>query len=158
MKSIVAGLVVWLVSVPVAFAQSPVSESAPRSEAVPEITVYKSPTCGCCKKWISHLRQNGFHVVAQDVISMGTVKQKYAVPQMLRSCHTAVVNGYVIEGHVPAADIRRLLKSRPPLWGLAVPGMPIGSPGMEQGNQRQPYGVLSVDRNGQVDVFSLHNQ
>lgn len=124
---------------------------------VPEITVYKNPTCGCCKKWIGHLKQNGFRVVAQDVEHMAPVKQKYAVPAMLRSCHTAVVNGYVIEGHVPAADIKRLLESRAPLWGLAVPGMPIGSPGMEQGKHRQPYGVLSVGRDGEIDVFALYN-
>ncbi len=132
--------------------------AAPPAGTVPEITVYKSPTCGCCKKWISHLRENGFSVTAKDVADMRPIKQKYGVPPKLSSCHTAVVDGYVIEGHVPAADIRRLLDSRAPLWGLTVPGMPIGSPGMEQGPRREPYGVLSIDRKGEVDVYSLYHQ
>ena len=100
--------------------------------AVPStpVTVYKSPTCGCCGKWVEHLGENGFEVETVDVNAMTSVKESLGVPQSMYSCHTAQVGGYVIEGHVPAADITRLLQQRPPIAGLAVPGMPIGSPGL----------------------------
>jgi len=120
-----------------------------------EITVYKSPTCGCCKKWVSHLRDNGFTVVAHDVQSVVPYKIKNGVTQELASCHTATVNGYTIEGHVPASDIKRLLKEKPKITGLAVPGMPMGSPGME-GNRKDAYNVVSFDADGNLKVFSSY--
>jgi len=120
------------------------------------IQVYKDATCGCCANWVEHLRRNGFAPTAENVADMNTVKQTYGVPARTRSCHTAVVDGYVIEGHVPAAEIHRLLTTRPRVAGLAVPGMPIGSPGMEGANPR-PYDVLTFDKSGKTTVFSTQN-
>lgn len=120
----------------------------------PVVTVYKSPSCGCCGKWVDHLRANGFRVTVHDVQNVEPFKERYGVPQRLGSCHTATVNGYVIEGHVPAADIRRLLAEKPKVKGLAVPGMPVGSPGMEQGNVKEPYDVVSFDETGRSAVYA----
>ena len=131
---------------------SPATPVQPTS-AGPVATVYKSPTCGCCSLWGRHLEQEGFEVVAVDRTDMTVVKDSLGVPGDLASCHTAVIDGYVVEGHVPAASIRRLLEERPEARGLAVPGMPLGSPGMEQGDLRQSYDVLLVDRNGEAVVF-----
>jgi len=123
---------------------------------VREVVVYKSPTCGCCNKWISHLQQTGFKVEAHDVKDIVPYKKRHGVTPQLASCHTAIVDGYVIEGHVPASDIKRLLRERPKVTGLAVPGMPIGSPGMEQGSYKQPYNVISFDEKGEKKVFASH--
>ena len=132
------------------FAISPVFAQA-------DITVYKSPTCGCCKKWISHLEDNGFKVKSVDMQSVTPKKIEFGITPQLASCHTAVVNGYVIEGHVPASDIKRLLKDKPKdVRGLTVPGMPIGSPGMEQGSRKDPYAVLTIDKKGGTTVYSRH--
>jgi len=120
-----------------------------------EVVVYKSPTCGCCKQWIKHLEANGFTVKAKDVANVNPYKAKNGVPMRLASCHTAKVGGYVIEGHVPAADIKRLLKERPKVTGLTVPGMPEGSPGME-GPHPQRYDVLTFDADGRISVFASH--
>lgn len=120
-----------------------------------EVTVYKSPTCGCCEKWIDHLEDNGFDVVSKDVRDLSAVKAAYAVAPRLASCHTALVDGYVVEGHVPAVDIKRLLAERPPVKGLAVPGMPMGSPGME-GPRNDPYDVVTFDGEGRTKVFARH--
>ena len=118
-----------------------------------KITVYKDPGCGCCKNWIEHLVKHGYAVDAKDTPAMAEVKRTLGVPEALTSCHTAVVNGYLIEGHVPAADIAKLLKEKPKVAGLAVPGMPMGSPGME-GPRQQHYQVLSFDKNGKTKVFA----
>jgi len=122
------------------------------------VAIYKTPTCGCCSLWVKHLAQNGFTTKVTDMESLEDVKTTNNVPRQARSCHTAVVDGYVIEGHVPAAEIQRLLKERPKgVIGLAVPGMPIGSPGMEvQGMTPQAYNVLAFDKSGQVTVFAKH--
>ena len=120
-----------------------------------EVTVYKSPTCGCCTKWIAHLEANGFKVNAHDVADLTQVKREHGVRRELTSCHTALVDGYVIEGHVPANDIQRLLQERPDVVGLAVPGMVMGSPGME-GPTSEPYNVLTFDREGNTTVFAKH--
>ncbi len=121
----------------------------------PKITVYKDPSCGCCKSWIEHLIKHGYPVDAKDTPQMTEVKRTLGVPDALTSCHTAVVNGYLIEGHVPAADIAKLLKEKPKVAGLAVPGMPVGSPGME-GPRKVHYQVLSFDRNGKTKVFASY--
>jgi len=121
----------------------------------PTITVYKDPACGCCKKWIEHLVKNGYRVDAKDTPNMTEIKRTLGVPETLTACHTAVVNGYLIEGHVPAADIDRLLEQKPGVAGLAVPGMPAGSPGME-GMGTQRYQVLTFDKNGKTKVFASH--
>lgn len=127
------------------------------SEAQPRILVHKSPTCGCCGDWVTHLRQNGFEVEVQEVDDLEPVALRLGVPEQLRSCHTGEIGGYFVEGHVPAADIRRLLAERPNALGITVPGMPIGSPGMERGNVRQAFQVLLVDRSGTPSVFANHS-
>lgn len=122
------------------------------------VAIYKTPTCGCCSLWVKHLEQHGFTTKVTDMDSVDDVKNANNVPRQARSCHTAIVDGYVIEGHVPAADVQRLLKERPRgVIGLAVPGMPIGSPGMEvQGMSAQQYNVLAFDKSGQTTVFAKH--
>ena len=117
--------------------------------------VYKSPTCGCCSKWIDHLEANGFEVESKDVVDVAPVKRMNGVPMNLASCHTAIIGGYFIEGHVPAEDVKRLLAERPDVVGLAVPNMPMGSPGME-GPRSERYSVLAVKKDGSVEVFSQH--
>ena len=124
-----------------------------RGQQSPKVDVYKDPTCGCCTNWVTHMKMRGFDTTVMDVRDIAAVKTKYRVPNQLRSCHTALVGGYVIEGHVPATDVQRLLKQRPKVVGLAVPGMPIGSPGMEGQNGR-PYDVLTFDAAGKTTVFS----
>lgn len=126
------------------------------SAAAPAIQVYKTKTCGCCSKWVDHLRANGFNPTVTDVPSTAEYRRKYGVPEKVASCHTAVVNGYAIEGHVPAADIHKLIKTRPTAKGIAVPGMPLGSPGMEQGDRRAPYSVLLFDGSGKVSEFNKY--
>jgi len=123
----------------------------------PTVRVYKSPTCGCCASWVKHLEQHGFMTAVTETEDVAAVKAKHNVPARVQSCHTALVDGYVLEGHVPAADVQRLLKERPSVAGLAVPGMPIGSPGMEVANMKpQAYDVVSFDRQGQLKVFASH--
>lgn len=119
------------------------------------ITVYKSPTCGCCTKWISHLEENGFKVEARNTNNVNKYKQEAGLQPGLASCHTAFVDGYAIEGHVPASDIKRLLAERPAVKGLTVPGMPMGSPGME-GPRKDRYSVLTFDESGKTTVYSTH--
>ncbi len=118
-----------------------------------DIVVYRSPTCGCCGKWLKHLEKHQFEV--RDVITedMDSIKQKYGIPRQLASCHTAVVDGYVIEGHVPAADIKTLLKDKPDIIGITVPGMPSGTPGMEMGDRKDAFNVISFDKDGHIKVF-----
>jgi hypothetical protein len=120
-----------------------------------EVTVYKSPACGCCKGWVAHMERNGFSMKANDINDVSPVKTRNGVPTRLWSCHTALVDGYVIEGHVPAGDIQRLLRERPDVRGLAVPGMVVGSPGME-GARRDRYQVLSFDNDGKTAVYASH--
>jgi hypothetical protein len=125
----------------------------------PLVKVYKDPSCGCCAKWVDHLKQQGFNTQTTEVADIDAVKNDNRVPQKARSCHTAVVDGYVLEGHVPAADVQRMLKERPAgVIGLAVPGMPVGSPGMEVGTRVQPYDVLAFDKDGKTQVFASHGR
>ena len=132
-----------------------VSLGASPAKAADAVTVYRSPSCGCCEDWVEHLRANGFTVVVKNVEDVAQAKRRFSVPAQLQSCHTAIVDGYAVEGHVPASDIRRLLAERPRATGLAVPGMPIGSPGMEQGNQREPYSTILFGPGGQ-SVYARH--
>jgi hypothetical protein len=161
-----APAVALLVIAPLAAACSRTGESAPVAEGAasvattaaaatgPTITVYKSPTCGCCTKWEEHLREHGFRVesVARDDVA--SIKREQGVPQALQSCHTGVVEGYAVEGHVPADVIRKLLAERPPVKGIAVPGMPMGSPGME-GPYKDDYEVFTFDETGPKDVYAV---
>jgi hypothetical protein len=123
--------------------------------ALPPLTVYKNATCGCCGEWEKHMRASGFRVESKSLEDVTPVKQKLGVPQALYSCHTAVLGGYVIEGHVPASDVKRLLRERAPVQGLAVPGMVVGSPGME-GGAPQPYETIAFDARGRTSVFERH--
>ncbi|MCW5636691.1 MAG: DUF411 domain-containing protein [Rubrivivax sp.] len=135
---------------------APAAEAAPPTGALVE--VWKSPTCGCCKEWIAHMEAHGFRVRVHDTGNTAA-RARLGIPLALGSCHTALVAGYALEGHVPAADVRRLLKEKPQAIGLAVPGMPIGSPGMdgpEYGPRRDPYDVLLVAKDGASRVFSSH--
>ncbi|MFQ5938123.1 MAG: DUF411 domain-containing protein [Acidiferrobacterales bacterium] len=118
-----------------------------------EVVVYKSATCGCCKDWIRHLEANGFAVKAHDVSDLAALKRQNGVSRRLASCHTARIGDYVIEGHVPAQDIKRLLAAKPNVKGLAVPGMPVGSPGMEVGARKDRYNVYTFDKAGRTTVY-----
>lgn len=120
-----------------------------------QVEVFKSPTCGCCGKWVEHLRENGFAVQAHDVGDVPGERRRLGMPERFGSCHTAKVGGYLIEGHVPAADIARLLKEKPKALGLAVPSMPPGSPGMES-PRPIPYQTLLVGADGSSRVFASH--
>ena len=124
--------------------------------AAETMTVYKSPTCGCCSEWAQHMKRAGFDVQIREVPDILPYEQKFGVPQALSSCHVATVGGYAIEGHVPASDIKRLLKERPKAKGLAAPGMPQGSPGMEQGRPKDRYETLLFDAAGKYTVFERH--
>jgi hypothetical protein len=128
---------------------------APASAEPAKVQIYKSPTCGCCQKWVDHLKSSGYDVSVSNVSDVGPVKRELGVPQGAASCHTALVGGYFVEGHVPAEDIARLLAEHPDVAGLAVPGMPLGSPGMEGPNAR-PYKVFAVKRDGTMTVFAEH--
>jgi len=123
--------------------------------AEPTITVYKNEGCGCCELWIKHLQKNGFAVKAYDVPDPDQYRTKLGLPEKLSACHTGVVDGYAVQGHVPAREIKRLLAERPKAKGLAVPGMPEGSPGMES-NRPQPYDVLLVKPDGTTAVFQSY--
>ena len=144
MKPLRIALTLALLSTTTAFAQG-----------APKVEVFKSPSCGCCGAWVDHMRQNGFQVSTHDVSDVPAERKKLGMPDRLGSCHSAKVAGYVIEGHVPAADIRRLLKDRPQAIGLTVPGMVPGSPGMEAA-KTMPYDTLLVARDGTTRVFARH--
>lgn len=134
------------------------SAPAMADTAKPEVTVYKSASCGCCGGWVEHMRANGYTVHAKNVEAMDMVKQMMGVPPAMESCHTATVAGYVVEGHVPAEAVDRLIAERPQAAGLAVPGMPMGSPGMEQGGMSEPYAALLFDHAGQTKTFAEYGR
>ena len=120
------------------------------------MVVYRSPSCECCGKWLEHIKSNNFTV--KDIVTddVQTVKDKYGVSAAMASCHTAIVDGYVIEGHVPANDIMNLLKTKPKIAGIAVPGMPKGTPGMEMGDKKDSYDVVSFDKENNYKVFNSY--
>jgi hypothetical protein len=117
------------------------------------IKVYKDPNCGCCKEWVKHLEQNGFTVEVMDMPDLSAVKAKYGISPDMQACHTGVIGDYVVEGHVPADLIVKMLEEKPAIVGLAVPGMPMGSPGME-GATKERYDVLTFDRAGRTTVYA----
>lgn len=126
-----------------------------KENSLPIVEVYKSPSCGCCAKWVDHLKANGFQVIARDVDDVMAHKYRLGVPPAMGSCHTAEVGGYLVEGHVPANEIKRLLKEQPSARGLAVPAMPMGSPGME-GKRKDAYEVLLIDRDGSTRPYARY--
>ncbi|AFY55691.1 putative metal-binding protein [Rivularia sp. PCC 7116] len=129
-------------------------ETQPLYSGAKEVTVYRSPYCGCCEDWVKHMQKHGFKI-KDDIKTeeMAAIKQEYKVPQQLESCHTAIIDGYVMEGHVPADDIKRFVAQSPNKIGLSVPGMPSGTPGMEMGNKKDPFPVVSFNNNGEIQVF-----
>jgi len=156
--SAVGGAMLFKAKQPAQAAQQlKMSQAAAADENLPEVTVYKSATCGCCNKWITHLENEGFTVVSHDKDDMNTIKMEAGLQPELASCHTAFVDGYVIEGHVPASDIKRLLKTKPAVLGLSAPGMPQKSPGMQaEGLVPQDYDVIAFDKAGQTSVFNRY--
>jgi hypothetical protein len=146
-RGFLAGMAgIWLVGLPRQKSAVPVA-----------ITIYKSRSCGCCTKWVDHVKAAGFDARVHDEENMDGLKDELGVPQEVRSCHTAVVGGFLIEGHVPAADIRQLLTRRPKVAGLAVPGMPTGTPGMaEPGSRISDFEVLAFQTDGSTTVFARH--
>ena len=137
-----------------AFISAPLLALA-RTDAEP-ITVWKTPNCGCCKDWVAHLRTSGFEVATHDVKDTATIRQRLGLPVKFASCHTAQLGAYVLEGHVPAQEIRRLMREKPKAVGLAVPGMPVGSPGMEMDGSREAYDVLLVLADGSSRVYQSY--
>jgi hypothetical protein len=143
-----------LVVLPLSASSIGAQQTRPAPSALPHMVVHKDPNCGCCSMWIQHMEKAGFSVTVSPDINLPAVRKKHGVPGPLQSCHTALVGGYVVEGHIPADDVKRLLRERPKVVGIAAPGMPIGSPGMEQGSTRQPYDVIAFDAAGKTSVFS----
>lgn len=122
----------------------------------PKVSVWKTPNCGCCKEWVKHLQANGFDVVTYDVKETASKREELGLPAKYASCHTATVNGYVLEGHVPAREVQRLLREKPAAIGLAVPGMPVGSPGMELDGATDAYDVMLVLKDGSASVYQSY--
>ncbi len=145
-----------LATVPLMFYAS-IRAGAQRGASPRAVTVYKDPTCGCCTKWSELLRQSGFAVTIRSIGELD--RSRYVVPSALNSCHTAILDGHIVQGHVPIADILRMMQQGDAVYGLAVPGMPIGSPGMEvPGVNSQPYDVIAFDRTGKSRVFASYGR
>ena len=140
-----------------AAAAAAVSLPVVAKEALPQVQVFKNPNCGCCGAWVEHMQAAGFSVTVTKVDDTSVARKRHGLPDRFGSCHTAVVGGYVVEGHVPANDVKKLLAMKPVAVGLAVPGMPVGSPGMEMGSRKDPYQVVLVAKDGRERVFSTHN-
>jgi hypothetical protein len=118
------------------------------------LVIYKSPACGCCGNWVNHVKANGFQTEIHDVDDVNAIKSKHGVPEELYSCHTALADGYVFEGHVPSDLVTKVLKEKPKIVGIAAPGMPIGSPGMEMGGRKDPYKIIAFTRDGKTSVYA----
>lgn len=147
-----AGVAAGLAAGAVSFAA--IGDLAAQPAAPRAITIYKDPNCGCCKEWVEHVRKAGFVPTVHDTTDMASVKSSMGVPKALESCHTARIGSYTIEGHVPADLITRLLKEKPVGRGLAVPGMPAGSPGMEMGGRKDKYDIMLFDKSGRSRVYA----
>jgi hypothetical protein len=147
-------LLALLLAGPIDFGQAPPAKRpVPPKPAAETVTVYRSRTCGCCGKWVQHMKDNGFDVVEHIVEQMDNAPNRDRVPQKLQSCHIATVRGYILEGHIPADVVKDMLKKRPEIEGIAVPGMPAGSPGMESPSP-QPYDVIAFTKQGKTFVFA----
>lgn len=156
---IAAALPVAGAGLAIALLPTAVLATTPTATATP-LEVWKDPNCGCCQDWVDHMQANGF-AVKVHATGNNAVRARLGLPQKLGSCHTALVGGYVVEGHVPASDVRKLLQQKPKALGLAVPGMPVGSPGMDgavYGDRRDPYDVLLVAHDGSTRVFNSYNK
>jgi len=133
-----------------------VSSAFSKDEQNKNITVYKNPECTCCKRWIKYLKKHNYNVTEKNTRDVFAEKKRLGVPEKISSCHTAVIDGYVVEGHATHRDIKRLLLLRPDIKGIAVPDMPIGTPGMESGDKKEKYNVMSFDKNGKINIFVKH--
>lgn len=131
--------------------------SSVQAANLPNAIMYRDPACTCCGAWMKHLQSQGFTVENVPTADIFTFKQKQGVTDDLASCHTAIIDGYVVEGHVPSDDIKRLLAQKPDIRGIAVPGMPVGTPGMEMGDKKDSYAVVSFDKRGQTKVFKQYS-
>lgn len=149
-------LVVGFFSANLSVAESVWDNSNENYEGELNITVYHDPKCGCCKDWVAHLHKHGFEVEDIKTTDMPSIKQRLGLPEKVASCHTAVIDNYLIEGHVPADDIKRLLKQKPDIHGLSVPAMPVGTPGMERGERKDPFAVISFDKEGNTEAFKQY--
>ena len=159
MKKIIIAMLLCSLAFSNAYAQSIWdTPSVDLKDTKMDIEVYRSPTCGCCGKWLEHLKKHGFNVHDNVVDDVQGIKNKYAVSAALASCHTAIINGYVVEGHVPAGDIKSMLQSKANIKGLAVPGMVAGSPGMEMGDRKAPFKVIAFDKEGQLTVYKTYDK
>ena len=143
LAAVLAGGSTWLLTRPDRAFAAPV-----------KMVIYKTPTCGCCKEWVTHVKDAGFVTEVHDLDDVAPIKTKHRVPAELGSCHTALVGGYVIEGHVPADLIHKILRDKPAFVGLAVPGMVMGSPGMEVGSRKEPYTVVAWDKANKVKTYA----
>lgn len=156
MMRVVALLLSLLMLSPTVWAESE-WDSTPTVVVSPiDITVYRSETCQCCHKWIKHLEHHGFRVVDQISNNVQSIKNEVNLPSPMRSCHTAMVGNYLIEGHVPAQDIHQLLKTKPAIRGLSVPAMPVGTPGMEMGERKDSFDVIGFDGAGKFSLFNRY--
>ena len=124
------------------------------ASSLPQVEVYKNPDCGCCSGWVEHMKAAGFPVKVHETPDTSAVRKRHGIPDQFGSCHTGVVGGYALEGHVPAEEVKRLLAQKPKAAGLSVPGMPVGSPGMEVGSRKDPFQVLLIDKAGGSSVFA----
>ena len=140
----------------IAAATAAVSVPSLAAQSLPEVHVFKDPNCGCCGAWADHLKTAGFPVKVTEVSDTGAARKRHGIPDRFGSCHTGVVAGYALEGHVPADEVKRLLAQKPAAAGLSVPGMPVGSPGMEVGSRKDPYQVLLIDKAGRSSVFATY--
>ncbi|MBO9513762.1 MAG: DUF411 domain-containing protein [Variovorax sp.] len=147
----------FIATAAVAVAVHPIAPALAAS-TLPAVEVFKNPYCGCCEAWVAHLRAAGFPVEVTVVQDTAPVRKRYGISDKLSSCHTGVVSGYALEGHVPASDVKRLLAAKPIAAGLPVPGMPTGSPGMEAGGRKDPFDVLLVDKSGRTSVYASYNR
>ncbi|OZH53875.1 hypothetical protein AFK68_14690 [Hydrocoleum sp. CS-953] len=141
--------------------QTVANSSSPTTDLAPQllnITVYRTPTCGCCQGWVEHIKQNGFQVtdIVKPESEIQTIRQKHNLPSDLTSCHTSEIAGYLVEGHIPVADVKRLISQKPNIAGISVPGMPIGTPGMEMGDRQQSFDVFAFKKDGQTRVFNSY--
>lgn len=144
--------VLMAVAATAASASFPVLAAPP----LPQVEVYKNPDCGCCGAWVDHLKAAGFPVKVHETPDTSAVRKRHGIPDEFGSCHTGVVAGYALEGHVPAEDVKRLLARKPVAAGLSVPGMPVGSPGMEMGSRKDPFQVLLIDKAGRSSAFATY--
>ena len=134
------------------------AQQKPAAATAQKVTVYKTASCGCCRLWVDHMKSNGFDVQAMDVSAadVRAVSKAAGLPEDGTSCHTSKIGNYVVEGHVPASDIRRMLKEKPAIAGIAAPGMPMGSPGMDQGGAKDAYDVVAFTKDGKTTVYAKH--